>query len=400
MNLDGKQIWQVAGGDTDRSYVDLFLRWDVIAMGPGAYGRWPKCSAAALANGYTSRKLTDVSRFYEKMKDGDIIVLRLGTGLVYGVGEVVGNDTLWLDDFGDIDGWDLEHVRRVRWLWTYDGSPKSFASHTLKWGDTVQKMNSDEVRNWLSEMVVSPESAARELKKLPESCANEQRGDNADMQRVADFLFDQGIAAQSIDGLVEQMDELVRIARWYQRTGQRPSESETIAYLVVPLLRTLGWTPQKMAVEWNFVDIALFGQTPRRDSNLRAVIEVKKMNSSCLTARSQAESYAVKEGRDTCTELIVTDGLRYAVFMRNKEDKAFPSQPVAYLNLTRTREVYPILECRGARTALLTMAADWNGDLSFVPELEEQDKKDELLKALVERSRLAAEATEGVDALS
>ena len=56
MNLDDKQIWQVAGGDTDRSYVDVFLRWDVIAMGPGAYGRWPKCSAAALANGYSQRK--------------------------------------------------------------------------------------------------------------------------------------------------------------------------------------------------------------------------------------------------------------------------------------------------------------------------------------------------------
>lgn len=29
MNI-GKQVWQVAAGDTDRNYVDLCLEWDVI----------------------------------------------------------------------------------------------------------------------------------------------------------------------------------------------------------------------------------------------------------------------------------------------------------------------------------------------------------------------------------
>lgn len=117
VNLNGRSVWQFAGGDTDRSYVDILLHWDVIAMGPGAYGKHPECNVRARLEGYSERKLTDINRFYNDVKDGDFIVLRLGTSEVYGVGEVVGNDTCWLDAFGDIDGWDLEHVRRVRWLW-------------------------------------------------------------------------------------------------------------------------------------------------------------------------------------------------------------------------------------------------------------------------------------------
>lgn len=386
MNIDGKVIWQVACGDTERCYADLFLRWDVIAMGPGKHGRYPQCSNDVQSiDGYSSRKLTDFGRFYG-MKDGDLVVLRLGTGLVYGVGEMAGNDTVWLDDFGDIDGWDLEHVRRVRWLWRYDKEPKPFPGHTLKWGDIVQEMTSSEVRDWMRTLVIADHANERSLAELPESCVDDAKQEEADMRRVADFLFDQGIAATSIDGLIGEMDELVRVARWYQRTGQNPSESETVAYLVVPLLRTLGWTPQKMGIEWNRVDVALFGRTPRRDKHLRAVVEVKKMNASCLTARSQAEYYALQKGRELCQQLIVTDGLRYAVFARDPDGKSFASLPIAYLNLTRRRDAYPILECRGARTALLTMAADWNLDMSFIEELVEHDKDEKTRRDSKERS--------------
>lgn len=68
----------------------------------------------------------------------------------------------------------------------------------------------------------------------------------------------------------------VRIAGWYGRTEIQPSERETVAYLVVPLLRSLGWTPQRMAIEWNRIDVALFDALPRQDDNLVAAVEAKK----------------------------------------------------------------------------------------------------------------------------
>jgi predicted Mrr-cat superfamily restriction endonuclease len=59
------------------------------------------------------------------MADGDLVVLRVGTAKVAAVGQVVGNYE-WHDGFGDVDGWNLQHVRRVRWLWKNPVSPKAF----------------------------------------------------------------------------------------------------------------------------------------------------------------------------------------------------------------------------------------------------------------------------------
>ena len=52
----------------------------------------------------------------------------------------------------------------------------------------------------------------------------------------------------------------------------------------IPLLRALVWTPQRMAVEWNYVDLALFDRLPRSDQSLRVVVEAKKMDNACLSS--------------------------------------------------------------------------------------------------------------------
>ena len=45
---------------------------------------------------------------------------------------------------------------------------------------------------------------------------------------------------------------------------------------LIELLRALGWTPQKLAIEWQKVDAALFGRLPRSSENLLAVVEAKR----------------------------------------------------------------------------------------------------------------------------
>jgi hypothetical protein len=131
MDITGKKIWQQAAGDTDRNYSDVCLKWDVILNGPGYAGPWPGCDALLRTHEWSSRKRTDIRRFSTEMEDGDIVVLRLGTAKVLGVGEVV-RPYEWRDDFGDVDGWDLQHVRRVRWLWQSLSSPKTFDTYALK----------------------------------------------------------------------------------------------------------------------------------------------------------------------------------------------------------------------------------------------------------------------------
>lgn len=348
MDITGKTIWQQAAGDTDRDYSDLCLRWDVILNGPGYAGQWPNCEKPLRRDNWSSRKISDLRRFAEDMKDGDLVVLRIGTATVLGVGQIVGSYE-WRDEFGDIDGWELQHVRRVRWLWMDPGNPKTFETYALKLGDTTQELNKGPVTDWLASLSVSGDALSRPLVDLP----TREEPRDIDVTEISEFLFDHGVASASITTLLNEIGELTRIAKWYQR-ADKPSEHETVAYLVVPLLRALGWTPQRMAIAWNRVDIALFERLPRADETLRVVVEAKKMDNSCLSAISQAMSYS--DGKAACHRLIVTDGLRYGVYTRSKAE---PFRLYAYLNLTRLRHDYPIYECNGAEEALLAMAPEW-----------------------------------------
>ena len=242
-------------------------------------------------------------------------------------------------------------------IWSYFAwehhvkQPKTFDTYSLKLGDTTQRLNDGPVRNWLQSLHVAEEAFANSLPDLP---PNSDAG-KISLEEISDFLFDQGVASTSIKSLLEEIGELTRIAKWYQRS-EPPSEHETVAYLVVPLMRALGWTPQRMAVEWNYVDVALFDRLPRCDDTLQIVVEAKKMGSSCLSAKSQAMAYGL--GKPNCHRLIVTDGLRYGVYTRGDGDQF---HLYAYLNLTRLLRHYPVMECHGAEEALLSMAPEWKG---------------------------------------
>ena len=349
MKMKTDRVWQIAAGDTERNYAPLCLRWDVALMGPGRFGLWKKDAPYTREQtGDTARKITVIKRFCEEIQDGHLVVLRIGTTSACGVG-IVSGQTEWNDYFGDVDGWDLQHVRRVKWLWK---QTKDFSTYALKLGDTVQRLTSQPVLDWIASLEFTDNEVGRNLVELPQS-----RGVNRDTaETIAEYLFAQGIASHSIRELTNEISELARIAKWYQ-SACNPSEPETVAYLVIPLLRALGWTPQKMAIEWHNVDIALFRSLPRDPMNLTAVVEAKRKGLSCLTAKSQAQGYAEKHGTAACQRLIVTDGLRYAVFFCS--EKGFEEHPRAYLNLTDMRSEYPVYECQGAKEAFLLMSADW-----------------------------------------
>lgn len=357
MNLNDKTIWQQASGDKDRNYSDICLKWDVILNGPGYAGKWPDCIKKLKEDRRSKRKITDLKRFCEEIKGGDIVVLRLGTTDVFGVGIIVGTYD-WVDEFSDVDGWDLQHVRRVKWIWKDKDNPKKFPVHTLKQGDTTQKLKSEKVINWIKTLDFDNTLINNPVE------IQKSENNNISLESISEYLFDQGVASNSIENLIKEIDELTRIAKWYTKLGN-PSEHETRAYLVIPLLRALGWTPQKMAIEWKNMDVALFTQLPRDKKNLTAIVEFKKKDKSCLTAMSQAESYA--EGKPNCKRLIVTDGLRYGVFIR-KNDKY---DLHAYMNLTNMRDDYPIYDCKGIKAALRAMTLEWDEfELQF-----ERDKK-------------------------
>ena len=163
MDIEGKTIWQVAAGNgKDTHYAKQCLQQDVIVFGPGSYGAWPDCELPMRANGWTAMKAGIIRRFAEDVKPRDIVVLRVGTQNVYGVGEVVGNYG-FSEAFRNVQGWDLQHFRRVRWLWHQDGEPETFPVHTLKFGSSVQHVISPVVRQWLETLEVPAEAYKRPL---------------------------------------------------------------------------------------------------------------------------------------------------------------------------------------------------------------------------------------------
>jgi len=357
------EYWQVAAGDTRRDYVKLCLDWGVILNGPGAPGPWTS-NRDGYRNDHGPQKASDLARFCETIQSGDRVALNLGLSTISGLGIVVGPYE-WNDHFGDIDGWDIQHLRRVNWFWKQGGSdsaPPPFDSRELKRG-TTQRLGSESVRTWFEEEWIKAGKPEADPAALPPLPANPPEA--ITVESIGESLFDQGIGASFISETIARIADIKRLADWYWRVEDRPSESETVAHLVVPLLQTLGWTPQRLAVEWKQVDLALFDAVPRADKHLSTIVEVKKMDEACLSAKAQAEGYALAKGRERCRRLIVTDGMRYGVFTRS-EDGRFADYPDAYMNLRRLVRIYPLLRSpaselageNGAARAMALMSAD------------------------------------------
>ena len=96
-------------------------------------------------------------------------------------------------------------------------------------------MNAGPVTEWLSQLSIPDDKFSTPIKELPATVVQ----NDVSVEAVSEFLFDHGVASTSITNLLQEIGELTRIAKWYQRSA-KPSEHETVAYLVVPLLRALG----------------------------------------------------------------------------------------------------------------------------------------------------------------
>ena len=107
MSAAPRAVWQVSAGPASRSYADVFLKHGIALVGPGDAGPWtPERDDDEFEGGF-------VRRFASEIAPGDIFLLRTGLATVAAVGLVAG-DYLYWNAFDDVNGWDLQHARRVR----------------------------------------------------------------------------------------------------------------------------------------------------------------------------------------------------------------------------------------------------------------------------------------------
>jgi hypothetical protein len=364
-----ERCWIVAAGDCDRNYANLCLRHGVIVAGPGDLGPLDQPENVKNYRDHCSSRLATTLERFRDIGPGDLVILRLGQSEIHGVGYVCQRPNVVLEvsydysnAFEDVDGWDLQHFHAVRWIWAKpEDVPKSFIN-ALNRGDTTQLFYRSEknatVWKWIEEELDdSSEAAPGDPKSL-------KAGKEINIRDITTKLYDYGLGAGSISEIDEQILDLCRLAEWYRKYGVEPSETETVSHLVTPLLLSLGWTPQRIALEFAIsgkgrADVALFPNGNRKEYEPVAIVEAKKLNQSCLSASDQIRRYA--EDLNDVRRLIVTDGIRYGIFIRHGEEP-FSEHPSAYMNLTRLRDCYPIWgpNCGGADEVMLTLSAAWN----------------------------------------
>jgi hypothetical protein len=306
MVMHNRSIWQLAGGPASRPYADVFLKFGVGLIGPGDAGSWkPERSDDEFEGGF-------VRRFASEMQIGDAVLLRTGIATIAAVG-LVASDYLYLNQFDDVNGWDLQHARRVRWSklpgeYTFDSA--------VFWATPARcsRIWNEDVKDFAERFLNSPPTHWQDA-PLPELPPEEP-----DIEELAPFL----------EGLVAKANDLVGLY-WDRRNfGDLPTEDELVAHFVVPFLRDLGWPTERISVKWRRIDVAVFKSLPRTPENCRFVIEAKRLGAGVEGALEQAKGY-VQELGVPC-DIIVTDGIRYRMYACDRE-----FEPVAYANLVRLK---------------------------------------------------------------
>jgi hypothetical protein len=298
------KVWQIGGGSSERDYSAFFLNYGVGLIGDG--GIWPGQYLKGRANSH-------IRQFAEDVKVGDIIVLRIGRSLVKCVG-IVASDYMHCDVFEDVDGWELQHARRVRWhklIDPYDFGKPVFGPRPSRFSG----VDNIKVIDYARRVISSP----------PSDWQNQNLPDLPPQEPFLDPV------PSEISSIVAEATDIVPRFWMPGKFGDWPTEDELVAHFTIPLLKALGWSTERIAVKWRRVDISLFDKLPRLPENCQLIIEAKRFDTGFDSALKQAKGYLKALGIER--DILVTDGIRYRLYSITNN-----FQPKAYANLSRLKK--------------------------------------------------------------
>ncbi|MDD9996915.1 MAG: hypothetical protein OXQ89_04140 [Rhodospirillaceae bacterium] len=304
--MNAHTIWQVSGGPTDRSYADQFLNYGVALIGPGDTGPW--CSE-------WSDEFEDafVRRFATELRTGDILLLRTGLSTICAIG-LVASGYRYLSQFDDVNGWGLQHGRRVRWCPlpdAYDFGSQVFGANPPR----LSRVQAEDLVEYAHRFVRSPPTNWQ-TDTLPSLPAEETSLE---------------IAPAELQELVAQVHDLSGLYWDVDAFGERPMEDELVTHCVIPFLRALGWPVERIAVKWRNIDVCVFSDLPRIPEHCHYLIEAKRLGAGVEGALDQAIGYVLALG--IRRDVVVTDGIRYRMYDASKN-----FAPVVYANLARLKQ--------------------------------------------------------------
>ncbi len=327
--------WQVAAGAEQRNYSRRFLQYGFAFVGG-------------------DRQIQTM----ERVRSGDVIVLKEGRSKIVAVGRVVERngkavgvgDKEWLKDF---DGWELPAYCHVDW----HVPSEPVDAQGLGIG-AIQPLNNVETQQ-LAERILQEEL---QQPSRPEPHTVREVKD----EEVLKFLVWEGLQLSAAEELTGAFNRIRLLANYYyeaiyerQEMGREDiREHEARAFLILPLLTALGWPEQQMKIELEVrgkspeskagkIDIACFAKPYRRKNNKEPnnedctlIIETKHFRSGLDMAPEQGKAYA--EHFPHSKAVLVSNGYCYKAYKRDLETKEFSQEPSAYLNLLKPRNGYPL----------------------------------------------------------
>ena len=309
-----RNYWQIAAGARGRNYASNFLDTGMAFVGGDQQ-----------------------IQTMEHVQHGDVIVLKSGLTQILAVGEVVQRgdshrgcgDKNWLRDF---DGWELPAYCYVDWRVPQEPVQTSGLTRS-----TIQQMPQEHHRVLADEIMLGEVHQGRGEPDSTEEVTDEE---------ILVYLVSEGLRPEAAEQLTSTFNKVRRLATYYYDNcdWEVVREHETRSFLVLPLLLALGWSEQRLKVEFPVsrgrVDIAGFtGPYHRATSECSHVIETKDFATGLDYAPDQARGYA--KHLPSCRVLVVTNGQCFKAYRRSS-GKDFSTVPSAYLNIKRPTRKYAL----------------------------------------------------------
>ena len=240
---------------------------------------------------------------------------------IVAVGEVI-RDYSFENVFSDVDGWPLQHCRRICWRKptskTVIGGFRRGTLYRLYKQEAIDEVN----KIWSSGQQVASSNIPKESGEIG-------------VDQLIDSLIIEGLPGQNAERIASTIWRLRRVAKWYHSHGSDVGEHEIRTFLIAPLLISLGWAEQKIKIEWSKIDVALFDTPYSKQSKPLVIIESKRLSDGLRYAADQAIRYT--QSYPACNQLIVSDGIRYKLFRRKGAEWTY----TAYMNLLSPKRTHP-----------------------------------------------------------
>lgn len=324
--------WQIGTGDSSRSYLDIFLKYGVALVGPGNPGKEGDPLTEKFYKDHQGVK--NWGGVLNRVKEGEWIIAKKGTTQLLAIGKVFQRID-HSEIFGDVEGWDLQHYIRVKWYVPKNKDRAIYFNNFVLGQSTLSGCNKNEVY----EKIYNNEFEEYKPIRLVENISTPSKIDHLD---IMNMLIDRGLRILDSENISNTIKRLVQLTRWYRRNDKSVLESEITSFLILPFLIALGWSEQKIKLEYQNIDIALFSDSFKGDytTTPEYIIEAKTFDNGLTFTESQISGYADKF--PNCKKFVVTNGFRYKIFLKDRNKLI----QTGYFNLLKLTERNPLYEVR------------------------------------------------------